>query len=139
MVERATGEIMNGRLRVGVAAGLIAGTTALAVLLVFLLRDGLAKASLWATFLVLPLTAISAIAGVWAVVIAARSLRDGRVPTKDSSGGDVVDRPRIVRSGNVRQERTDGPAVAHTGVGEIIFTGPETAEPSDESTRPGGA
>lgn len=125
---------MNRLLRAGVAAGLILGTAALTVLLVFLLRDGLAKASLWATFLVLPLTAISAVAGVWATAIAARSLGDNRMPSKDPSVGHVVDQPSIGRSGNIRQQRTDGPAVAHTGVGDIIYTGLETPESSDEPT-----
>lgn len=111
---------MDRRLKICVAGVLIVMACALGALLGYLLQQGLLRASLWATFLVLPLTVVTAVAGVWAAVLAARALRDGREQNERRSAEDVVDSAVVARSGNVHQERTCGPAIAHTGAGDII-------------------
>jgi hypothetical protein len=125
---------MSGRLRVSVAAVIIAMAGALGALLAYLLQQGLARASLWATVLVLPLTVIATVAGVWAAILAAQALRHSQALNERPSAEDAVDPPSIARSGDVRQEHMSGPAIAHTGVGDIIFTASEAVIPSDEST-----
>lgn len=122
--------LMSKWLRAGVAAGLVVAAGALGVLLAFLLRQGLAKASMWATFLVLPLTVVIAIAGIWAAVLAAQGLHADRGPTDRSTAAE----PGVGSSGSVYQTNTDGPAIAHTGLGDINFGERETTERSDEST-----
>lgn len=125
-------------LKPGVAGVLIVAAGVLGMLLAFLMRQGLAKASLWATFLVLPLTVVIAIAGVWAAVLAARGLHADRVP----AGGKAAAGPDIARSGSVYQTGTQGLAIAHTGRGDINLTGlgdisteeRETTEQPDESS-----
>jgi hypothetical protein len=124
---------MSGRSKLGVAAALIVAASALGAFLVFLLRQGLVRASLWATLLVLPLTVIIAVAGAWAAVLAARALHDGQERTERSPAAGAAFRPDISRSGSIYQTKTGGPAIAHTGVGDIISSRPETAESPDES------
>jgi hypothetical protein len=88
---------------------------------------------MWATFLVLPLTVVVAVAGVWAAVVAARGSSEDRSEAPDHSLENVPVRPSVVRSGDIHQEHTAGPSIAHTGAGDIIFAKPETVESPDES------
>jgi len=126
------GGIMSRRLIFILAATAAGATAGLVFLLVFLLRQGLGKASMWATFLVLPLTVIIAVAGVWATVVAAHGSSEGRGEAPDHSLEKMPVRPSVVRSGDIRQEHTAGPSIAHTGAGDIIFARPEAVESPDE-------
>jgi high-affinity Fe2+/Pb2+ permease len=124
---------MSRRLRLMLAVTAAGATAGLAFLLVFLLRQGLGKASMWATFLVLPLTVVVAVAGVWAAVVAARGSREDRSEATDQNLEKSPIRPSVARSGDIHQEHTAGPSIAHTGAGDIIFARPETVESPDES------
>jgi hypothetical protein len=125
------------RLKLVVAAVLMVTVGALGVVLAFLLRQGLAKASSWATVLVLPLTVVIAIAGIWAAVLAARGLRAGEEVADDKKAA----AQGVARSGSIYQTGTRGSAIAHTGWGDISITGPgdvntgerAATEHSDES------
>jgi hypothetical protein len=130
---------MKGWLRVSTPIALILTTLGLAVLMVYLFRQGLGKASLWATFLVLPFTVISAVAGVWAIVLAARTPQTGSEQTEQPPSPSEIFGSKITRSGSIRQNQDAGSAVAHSGVGDIIFNGSELAdlhEPPDPSDSP---
>ena len=65
--------VTHGLRNSGLAVALIIAAVALGGFLAYLLHRGLATASMWATFLVLPLTVIIAVAAVWAAVLAARA------------------------------------------------------------------
>ena len=117
---------MGGRFKIYMAVVLIVLTGVLVVFLVFLLREGLPEASMWATFLVLPLTVVTTIAGVWATVLASRTLRnDHEQNDRRSSVEERGAMPGVTRSGDVRQEHTGGPAIAPT-IRRRQQTGPGT-------------
>ena len=55
---------------------------------VFLIRQGLSQAGLWATALGLPLAAVGTAAGVWSTMLASRALRESRQNNVHSEGRD---------------------------------------------------
>jgi hypothetical protein len=124
------GRVVSGGLRAGLAVALIVAAAALGGSLVYLLHRGLATASLWATFLVLPLTVIIAVAAIWAAVLAARVPRDDQVQKQGIAAEDGGP-PRIGKSGDIHQGHS-GTAVAHTGAGDIIFNASEEVDLPDE-------
>ena len=69
---------MSRQVKVWLAMGLIIITAGLGSVMAYLLRQGLDQASLWASYLGLPLTVCIAVSGVWAVILAARALRTER-------------------------------------------------------------
>jgi len=73
--------------KVATAAALVSLTAGLLILMFYLFRQGLDKASEWATFLVLPATAISTVAGVWTVVLAVQALRGGGKTARGTGEG----------------------------------------------------
>ena len=124
---------MKGRFKAGIAVTLISSAIGLGFLSWSLLRQGLEQASLWATFLVLPLTVISTFAAVWALIAAARAGGDDQDPVKRSQARREPARSGVGVSGNIHQERTGGTTVAHTGAGDIVIEATEPVERSDES------
>jgi hypothetical protein len=124
---------MGGRFRAGIAVTLISSAIGLGFLSWSLLRQGLERASLWATFLVLPLTVISTAAAVWAVTAAARTSGYGQDATQRSPARREPAQSGVTMSGSIHQESTGGTTVAHTGVGDIVMGAAETVERSDES------
>lgn len=78
---------------------------------IFLVSQGLSRAASWAIIVGLPMTLVGMIAGVWSAVLAARALRETRGMTEVS--------PRGSKSSEIRQKKTHGITVAHTGKGNI--------------------
>ena len=116
-----------------VSAGIILVALA-AGLCVFLVRQGLGKASLWASILGLPLAAIIAVAGVWAAVLAARSMRGSHLQreTPEATGLSLDARPGVSGTGTIRQRETRGTTVAHTGSGDINVNAARSEQQQDE-------
>ena len=125
------GGAMGNWARAGAGAVMVAAAAALAV---FLVSQGLDKASLWATVIGLPLAAIIAISGVWTTFLAARSLRGSEQQNETPHTADPRDdsRPGVTRSGSIHQDNTRGTAIAHTGSGDIGITGLPTGDSPDE-------
>jgi hypothetical protein len=123
-------EAVSRRLKAAMALALVLVAVTLGGVLAYLLHRGLTTASLWATFLVLPLNVVIAIAAIWAVVLAARpphNTQDHNRPIKTKH--DTA--PDIKKSGDIRQAQT-GIAIAHTGTGDIIFNGSEETDLPDD-------
>jgi hypothetical protein len=96
----------------------------------FLVSEGLNRASAWVTVLGFPLVLAGAAAGVWSVVRAVRTGRETRQvdtplqqKSQDSSGASTPARPEMGASGSIRQSNTGGINVAHTAQGDINITG----------------
>jgi hypothetical protein len=96
----------------------------------FLVREGLDRASAWVTVLGFPLVVAGTAAGVWSVVRAAGTGREGRrvdtplrQESQDLSGQSTPERPGMDASGSIRQSNTGGINAAHTGQGDINLTG----------------
>jgi hypothetical protein len=125
---------MSSRFKAGLAAVLIGAAAVLGVLMAYLLRQGLDKASLWASVLGLPLTVIIAVSGVWTAVLAAKANREPALSSRtgSASGRGTQARTAVIRSGDIRQDHISGPAIAHTGVGDVFLTVPTAQKPPDE-------
>lgn len=119
---------MSRRPKTAIALTLIGSAVGLALLSWALLRQGLERASMWATFLVLPVTVINTAAAVWAVVAAVRGSHDGQGAAKRSAAQRTPAQSGVRMSGNIRQELTGGTTVAHTGVGDVVIGTTETVE-----------
>jgi hypothetical protein len=123
-------EVVSGRLKVALALALVLAAVTLGGVLAYLLHRGLTTASLWATFLVLPLNVVITVAAIWAVVLAARpphDPQDHNLPIRVKR--DI--KPNINKSGDIFQAQT-GIAIAHTGIGDILFNGSEEADLPDD-------
>jgi hypothetical protein len=121
---------MTRRRVVTAAVALFIIAVGLLVLMVYLLQQGLAEASMWATLLVLPLTVIIAVAGLWAAVVAARSHRSGPERAGSGPGPSVACAPTIGSSGSISQDSRGGLAAAHSGTGDIMVTRSGFVDPS---------
>jgi hypothetical protein len=95
----------------------------------FLVTEGLARASAWVTVLGFPLVLAGTAVAVWSAVQAVKAGRevrheDGRIQqdTHDPSGADGRARPEIGASGSIRQTSQGGPTIGHTGIGDINLT-----------------
>jgi hypothetical protein len=84
---------------------------------IFLVSQGLGKASSWAAVIGLPLTAVGVIAGVWTAILTRRILqgprRQATAELSDAASNGVS------KSGKIRQKNTDGITIAHTGSGDV--------------------
>jgi hypothetical protein len=96
----------------------------------FLVSEGLNRASAWVTVLGFPLVLVGTAAGVWSVVRAARTARELRhvdMPlrqeSQEASGASAPAPPEMGASGSISQRNTGGINVAHTAQGDINFTG----------------
>jgi hypothetical protein len=124
---------MSRRSKVSLAAVLILAAVVLAAFMAYLLRQGLDRASLWATYLGLPVTVITGSAGVWAAVLAAKALHGAENMLEADQGGSSGGvRPSISGSGGIRQSNTGGITIAQIGSGDIDVTGQPTQEPPHE-------
>ena len=110
----------------GGAAVFVAGTG----LGLFLVSQGLGRASAWVTVLGFPLVLAGATAGVWAVVQAARTGRAARhtdmTPQQESQNpprAGMPARPSVNASGSIRQRGRFN--VGHTGQGDINLHKPD--------------
>jgi hypothetical protein len=112
-----------------VAAALILAAVMLGMFMAYLFRQGLDKASLWATYLGLPVTVITAGAGVWATVVAAKSLREAKNAENGPEVGPGGVRSTTTESGTTRQTNTSGITIAQIGNGDIHVTGHPLGEP----------
>ncbi len=81
---------------------------------IFLVSQGLIRASLWATIAGLPVTLVGGIAGVWSAVVASRALR------KTGQRDEIEASRAASRSGDIRQEGSGGITIAHSGKGNIV-------------------
>jgi hypothetical protein len=116
---------MSRLAKVVMLAGLLVAGAGAALLVVFLVGQGLDRAGLWATVLTFGLTAAGTVASIWAVVLA-------------RSPADVVDVPDGERApdargetagpspapGSITQTSSSGTNIAHTGNGDINISGP---------------
>lgn len=121
--------------RAGAGAGVAVGATGLAV---FLVSQGLVKASLWASVLGLPVALIIAVAGVWAALLAAKAPHGhgqgqaAGTTSKPNDDGTADD----TRSGSIYQVSTSGTAMGSTGSGDIHYTSVTGLEPPNEPSGP---
>ena len=120
---------MTRRFKVALASVLLGVAVVMGALMASLLRQGLDKASLWASLLGLPLTVLIAVCGAWTVVLAAKEVHSSEVPGRSGPGSaPTTDARYLSRSGDIWQSHTGGSTVAHTGVGDINVTGPAVKE-----------
>jgi hypothetical protein len=93
---------------------------------VFLVSEGLSRASLLVTVLGFPLALVGAAAGIWTAVLTAQGLRearqaDARRGQEDHTvhGTPPPAPPRTEAPGSVEQHSLTGDNIAHTGKGDI--------------------
>jgi hypothetical protein len=110
--------------RLSAAAALIVASIGLTV---FLVSQGLGKASLWAAVLGLPVAVIAAVAGVWSTIVAIKSFREHA--TEASLRSDISSDPST--TGEIRQRGNRGTTIAHTGSGDIHVTTDAGGEQQD--------
>lgn len=99
-------------------AGLLLAGAGVGLLVVFLVGQGLVRASLWATVLSFGLAGLGVVVGVWGLIAA-------RQPSRAADAPDRRDRhPADGRTGSITQISSGGITIAHTGEGDINTSGP---------------
>jgi hypothetical protein len=97
--------------------GLLVAASGTALLVHFFISQGLTKASLWASVLAFGLTGVGTVAIVWTLVL---MIRQGDGQAKSYSSGEDL-RPSTL----IKQVNFNGPNIAHSGDGDINYSGPE--------------
>jgi hypothetical protein len=108
---------MNRFVKTALVAGLLIAGVGIALLVVFLVGQGLVRASLWGTIGSSGLAAIGTAASVWGLITARRTPRiadDSATMDSRRSGGPT---------GAITQVNSGGVNIAHTGEGDINVSG----------------
>lgn len=129
---------MSRQVKICLAVGLVILAAILGSLMAYLSRQGLDKASLWASYLGLPVTVVVAVSGVWAVVLAAMALRGGR---REEYAAELPARPGVgLGSGAAGNGQEDVTGTAHSSSGKRnLRESPSLVSQINEASAPGAS